>query len=557
MTVKATAGADSPSGSASIVVTNQRRRWTRPRRLRWSPTARRPISPSWGPTTPGNPTSPTNGQSPVTRQATLLRSPFPTTATTRMTPTRTAPPAMFSGLGNYTFEVFITDDNGIGLWTSSSVSLTVGQVLTTITLDPSSPSVHAGSTQTFTATGTDQFDNQMTTEPDYTWTATAGRIAADGTFTAPNTSMPVAITAESNGVSATENVAIASSSPTTKPRLGDNWIEPLFEQTLGGSSSPLLGQLKGSTSVVLSTYAGGFTLNPTADSMAVFTLPSPQDEHYHTDSLWIDETYDDGSWTYYEKGTSSYTFSGSGSWSPSGSGSYVYEFNASGDPEGSTYTCTITATATASGPYSTSATYDGETIYGTWSQTTSNSDTITNDNNYPDADTYTGSRSGSGSTVESFSVSGSYCDDAGEGTITGTQTPAAPIRSPMAMGSGIPATPSATGRSPQRARPIPNRTTPAAPTRPPARSRIPLTARSPPDRRANPAATPAITPTQRSIREPPAAVGCFPAAAAAASREAVTPTRPIPTRALFLLGLRRPDERHLPGRRRRQWLLFL
>jgi len=32
--------------------------------------------------------------------------------------------------------------------------------------------------------------------------------------------------------------------------------------------------------------------------MAVFTLPSPQEEHYHTDSLWIDETNDAGSWTY-------------------------------------------------------------------------------------------------------------------------------------------------------------------------------------------------------------------------------------------------------------------
>ena len=68
--------------------------------------------------------------------------------------------ATFTKAGNYTFQVTITDDGGLS--TTSSVTVTVNQTLTSITVTPATPTLASHATQQFTASGIDQFGNAMT-----------------------------------------------------------------------------------------------------------------------------------------------------------------------------------------------------------------------------------------------------------------------------------------------------------------------------------------------------------------------------------------------------------
>ena len=90
--------------------------------------------------------------------------------------------ATFSKAGSYGFQVTITDDGGLS--TTSSVTVTVNQTLTNITVTPAMPALASHATQQFTAAGIDQFGNAMSLDST-TWTATAGSITAGGLFTAP------------------------------------------------------------------------------------------------------------------------------------------------------------------------------------------------------------------------------------------------------------------------------------------------------------------------------------------------------------------------------------
>jgi hypothetical protein len=92
--------------------------------------------------------------------------------------------ATFTQTGTYTFTVTVTDS--YGLTTTSTVSLVVGQVLTSITVSPSSASVHDGTTQQFTASALDQFNNAMIVPISWKILSGSGSISSTGLYTAPS-----------------------------------------------------------------------------------------------------------------------------------------------------------------------------------------------------------------------------------------------------------------------------------------------------------------------------------------------------------------------------------
>ena len=123
--------------------------------------------------------------------------------------------ATFSKAGSYAFQVTITDAGGLS--TTSNVSVTVNQTLTTITVSPATASLSAGGTQQFTATGKDQFGVALATQPTFTWATTAGLISAGGLLTAPSTSVNNGtVTASTGTVSSIAAITVANQAPTVE-----------------------------------------------------------------------------------------------------------------------------------------------------------------------------------------------------------------------------------------------------------------------------------------------------------------------------------------------------
>jgi len=92
--------------------------------------------------------------------------------------------ATFTALGTYNFLVTIKDASN--LTATSSVSVIVSQVLTSISVTPSSLTLTAGATQQFAGTGDDQFGNALAVQPAITWSVGSGggSISTTGLFTA-------------------------------------------------------------------------------------------------------------------------------------------------------------------------------------------------------------------------------------------------------------------------------------------------------------------------------------------------------------------------------------
>ncbi len=95
------------------------------------------------------------------------------------------PNATFYQAGSYTFTVTVKD--ALGLVTTSSVSVTVVQTLTSLSLTPANVTVADGATEQFTATALDQFGMAMATQPTFAWQVNGGgTISNTGLYTAPN-----------------------------------------------------------------------------------------------------------------------------------------------------------------------------------------------------------------------------------------------------------------------------------------------------------------------------------------------------------------------------------
>ena len=73
-----------------------------------------------------------------------------------------------------------------GLYTTSSVTVTVAQTLTSLSVTPGTVSLANLTTQQFTAAALDQFANAMASQPSFTWQVNGGgsTISSTGLFTA-------------------------------------------------------------------------------------------------------------------------------------------------------------------------------------------------------------------------------------------------------------------------------------------------------------------------------------------------------------------------------------
>ncbi len=131
--------------------------------------------------------------------------------------------ATFSAAGTYELLATITDSGGLS--TTSSVSVVVDQTLTSIAVSPAGADVTTGETQQFTATGLDQFGQNMAVQPTFDWspvTPAGGSVDSTGLYTAPGSTGPDTVTAYSGLVNGSANVtivdtgtAVASPDPVT------------------------------------------------------------------------------------------------------------------------------------------------------------------------------------------------------------------------------------------------------------------------------------------------------------------------------------------------------
>lgn len=114
----------------------------------------------------------------------------------------------FQKAGNYTFQVTITD--GDGMMTTSSTSVTVNQTLTSNPVTPASTSIDSGTTQQFTTSGYDQFGFPMLDQPVFTWTLMSGvgSINPSGLYTAPNAAGSANIRASHGSINASASISV-------------------------------------------------------------------------------------------------------------------------------------------------------------------------------------------------------------------------------------------------------------------------------------------------------------------------------------------------------------
>ncbi|MDY6966763.1 MAG: DUF2341 domain-containing protein, partial [Halobacteriota archaeon] len=104
------------------------------------------------------------------------------------------------------------DDIRVRKYTSPEPTVTVGDtpILTAIVVSPPTASLNVGETQQFTATGYDQYDNEMP-EITFTWSSSdevVGTVSSDGLFTAAAPGSAT-VTAESGGVEGSTSVTVS------------------------------------------------------------------------------------------------------------------------------------------------------------------------------------------------------------------------------------------------------------------------------------------------------------------------------------------------------------
>ena len=102
-----------------------------------------------------------------------------------------------------------------GLFTTSSVIVTVAQTLTAIAVDPASLSLVDNATQSFMATAADQFGQALASQPAFTWSVdpggAGGAVNSAGLYTAPtsNTGSDT-VRAASGSISGTSGVSVTA-----------------------------------------------------------------------------------------------------------------------------------------------------------------------------------------------------------------------------------------------------------------------------------------------------------------------------------------------------------
>jgi hypothetical protein len=119
----------------------------------------------------------------------------------------------FSSAGNYTFRATIANGSQP---VTSDVTVTVQQMLTSIVVSPPYAIVPNGATRQFEATAKDQFEHDLQTQPQFTWSLVGGigQVSSAGLYMAPavqSGDVEIRATAATDlQVSGTANVAVPS-----------------------------------------------------------------------------------------------------------------------------------------------------------------------------------------------------------------------------------------------------------------------------------------------------------------------------------------------------------
>jgi hypothetical protein len=127
----------------------------------------------------------------------------------------------FDQAGLYAFQITLTDP--FGLTATSSVSVTMGQTLTSVAASPAIVTLSVGGPQQFSATANDQFGQPLVTQPSFAWTETpgsVGSVSATGLYTAPSSSSgTTSIQASAGGVTGTAVVSTVVAAPAAPTNL--------------------------------------------------------------------------------------------------------------------------------------------------------------------------------------------------------------------------------------------------------------------------------------------------------------------------------------------------
>lgn len=126
--------------------------------------------------------------------------------------------ATFASSGTYILRVTISDGS---LATTSDVTVSVNQTLTSLLVSPAATTINTGTTKQFTATAKDQFSATMSSQPACTWSVASGpgSISTTGLFTAPTTAGTSTIKATAGTVSGSATVTIVIPIPAAPSQL--------------------------------------------------------------------------------------------------------------------------------------------------------------------------------------------------------------------------------------------------------------------------------------------------------------------------------------------------
>jgi PKD repeat protein len=99
--------------------------------------------------------------------------------------------ATFSKAGSYTFQLTVADSYGVS--STQTVSVTVQQMLTSVSVSPATASIRVNGSQQFKATALDQFGNLLLVQPVFAWSLVSGpgKISSSGVYTSSSTGTAV------------------------------------------------------------------------------------------------------------------------------------------------------------------------------------------------------------------------------------------------------------------------------------------------------------------------------------------------------------------------------
>ena len=121
--------------------------------------------------------------------------------------------ATFTQAGTYQFTVTITNPSGLSA--TSSITVTVNQTFSGLTVSPAYAVVGTGAPRNFTATANDQFGAPLAAQPTFTWSVASGggSVNQAGVYTAPYAPGSAVVQADAAALSATAAVRINLAAP--------------------------------------------------------------------------------------------------------------------------------------------------------------------------------------------------------------------------------------------------------------------------------------------------------------------------------------------------------